>query len=166
MSSLHVRKGDTVKILTGKDKGKQGKISAVNIDDGRVIVDGANIIIKHIKPKSAQQPGSIQKVAGSIDASNVQIVCPACSKATRVKKTEVEIKGKKKMQRTCKKCDASLDIKTVKADKKKKSKKDDVKEEKAEDKKTSRVTKKDKDKEDKKPSGDGITSKNEDGAVV
>lgn len=76
-------------------------------------MDGVNIVTKHNKPRSAQVPGGIEKVNGNIDSSNVQVICPACGKATRV--AHAEIGGKK--TRTCKKCGASLDTK-AKAEKK------------------------------------------------
>lgn len=116
--SLNVKKGDNVKILAGKDKGKSGRITAVNVDAGRVVVENCNIITKHVKARSAQAQSSIQKIAGTIDVSNVQIICPACSKTTRVANTIV---GDKK-QRTCKKCNGSLDVK-AKAPEKKTAKK-------------------------------------------
>lgn len=110
--SLNVKKGDNVKIIAGKDKGKSGKITAVSVAKQRVIVEDCNIITKHIKARSAQSQSSIQKGAGSIDVSNVQIICPTCNQPTRVGNTVID--GKK--NRTCKKCNASLDIKV--ADKK------------------------------------------------
>ena len=73
-----------------------------------------NVVTKHRKPRSAQQPGGIEKVNGNIDSSNVQIICPACGKATRVGNAEVN--GKK--SRVCVKCGASLDAKAAKAEKK------------------------------------------------
>jgi len=122
MNSLFVRKGDTVKMLSGKNKGKTGKVTMVNPETSRIVVDGLNIITKHKKPRSQTDRGGISKVAGSVDASNVQIVCPACAKTTRV--AHMEIEGKK--VRMCKKCEKSLDVKS--ADKKalKKAKKDAV----------------------------------------
>ncbi len=110
--SLHVKKGDTVAVIAGKDKKKTGKVLAVNPSEGTVIVDGVNIITKHNKPRSANQPGGIVKENGKIDASNVMVVCPACGKATRIAAGEAD--GKK--IRLCKKCGASLDAK--KAEKK------------------------------------------------
>jgi len=167
--SIHVKKGDKVKILTGKDKGSVGKVSAVDPVDGRVIVEGKNIIIKHLKPVKAKSRGSgsrggIEKIAGSIDASNVQVVCPECGKMTRVGHSEkTDAKGKIKRFRACKKCGASLDVKSVKADKKdKKKKKEDVKEEKkAKKDKTPKA-----DKPDDKPEKLDKMGRNADGAVV
>lgn len=124
MSKLHVKKGDVVKIIAGKDKGNVGEIIAVDPDSGRLVVDGYNKIIKHNKPRGAQDPGGKKTESGSIDASNVMIVCPSCNSATRIAK---KIEGDKKT-RVCKKCGASLDTKKKASAKKaataKKSKKD------------------------------------------
>ena len=112
--ALHVKKGDNVLVLAGKDKGKTGKVLSANPTNHTVVVDGVNVVTKHRKPRSAQQPGGIEKVNGNIDSSNVQIICPACGKATRVGNAEVN--GKK--SRVCVKCGASLDAKAAKAEKK------------------------------------------------
>ncbi len=107
--NLNVRKGDTVLMIAGKDKGKTGKVTSCDPAGGRVVVEGCNIITKHTKPRGANQPGGINKMAGPVDVSNVQIVCPSCNKATRVgNNTE----GDKKI-RVCKKCGASLEPKKV-----------------------------------------------------
>ena len=112
--ALNVKKGDNVLVLAGKDKGKTGKVLSANPKSGRVVVEGVNVITKHNKPRSAQVPGGIEKTNGTIDVSNVQIICPACGKATRVANGEID--GKK--NRLCKKCGASLDVKAAKAEKK------------------------------------------------
>ena len=112
--SLNVKKGDTVVILTGKDNGKTGKVATVIPSAGRIVVDGANEITKHVKARSANQQSRIEKKSGTIDASNVMILCPACNKATRVAN---KIEGGKKI-RVCKKCGAALDVKAEKTDKK------------------------------------------------
>ena len=70
--SLHVKKGDTVAVIAGKDKKKTGKVLAVNPSEGTVIVDGVNIITKHNKPRSANQPGGIVKENGKIDADEYE----------------------------------------------------------------------------------------------
>lgn len=127
MNNLFVKKGDSVKLIAGKNKGRTGKVLAVDVESGRVVVDGWNIIVKHVKAKSAQKAGGIQKMAGSIDASNVQIVCPSCSAATRVS-IGSDSEGKK--VRLCKKCGASLDSKQKIEKKAKKSKKDEMADEK------------------------------------
>ena len=103
--SLNVKKGDTVLVLAGKDKGKSGKVLVAQPADNSVVVAGVNIIAKHKKPRSAQDKGGIIKKEGKIDASNVQIICQACGKATRI--NNVMVDGKKIRQ--CKKCSANLD---------------------------------------------------------
>ncbi len=111
--ALNVKKGDTVVVIAGKDKGKTGKVLAAMPANNSVVVAGVNIVAKHQKPKSAQDKGGIIKRENKIDASNVQIVCPSCNKATRVAHSEKD--GKK--ERICKKCGASLDVVAKKATK-------------------------------------------------
>jgi len=125
--SLHVKKGDNVLVIAGKDKGKSGKVLTAIPADNAVIVSGINIVSKHKKPRSAQDKGGIIKKENKIDSSNVQIICPECGKATRVAHA-IDEKGKKFRQ--CKKCKASLDkAVSVKKEAKKATKKaDEVKE--------------------------------------
>ena len=104
--TLHVKKGDNVLVIAGKDKGKSGKVLTAIPADNAVIVSDINIVSKHKKPRSAQDKGGIIKRENKIDSSNVQIICPECGKATRVAHA-VDEKGKKFRQ--CKKCKASLD---------------------------------------------------------
>ena len=103
---MNVKKGDKVLVLAGKEVGKVETVVDVFPEDKKVTVKGLNIVVKHNKPKSAQDKGGIVKLEGKIDVSNVMIVCPACNKATKVK-MGVNEKGKK--VRLCKKCGASLD---------------------------------------------------------
>ncbi len=117
---MKVKKNDTVLILTGKDAGKTGKIIEAIPSQGKVKVEGVNVQKKSKKARSAKETSAIVEQIGAIDVSNVQVVCPACSKATRVAMTIVD--GKK--ARTCKKCGASLDVtKEAKAVAKKATKK-------------------------------------------
>lgn len=111
---MTVKTGDNVLVIAGKDKGKTGKVTAVYADQGKVLVENVNIVSKHQKPKSQQDKGGIFKRPAPIDASNVQVVCSVCGKATRV--AHAEIDGKK--VRVCKKCNASLDKEFVKQTKK------------------------------------------------
>ena len=104
MNKVHVKTGDTVKIISGKDRGETGKVLAVSPKEGKVIVEGLNMVTKHKKPRSAQEQGGKVERERAIDVSNVMVVCPACGKATRVKHTVVD--GKK--VRVCK-CGAVLD---------------------------------------------------------
>ena len=82
MSTMKIRKGDTVKVIAGKDKDKEGKVIAVNKKDGKVLVEGVNMLTKHTKPSAANQNGGIIHQEGYIDASNVMYVHKG--QATRV----------------------------------------------------------------------------------
>ena len=104
MANLNVKKGDTVVVITGKDKGKKGKVQHVVPKENKILVEGVNYVKKHQKPKSQTQPGGIITQEGMINASNAMVVCPKCSKATRVAH-KIE-KGEK--TRVCKKCGAQL----------------------------------------------------------
>ncbi|WP_294485834.1 50S ribosomal protein L24 [uncultured Ruminococcus sp.] len=84
MNKVHVKTGDTVVILSGKDKGKQGKVLAVSPKEGKVIVEGLNVVRKHVKPRSAQQQGGIVDAEAAMYASKVMAVCPKCGKPTRI----------------------------------------------------------------------------------
>lgn len=113
MNSLNVKKGDTVVVISGKDKGKKGKIMVAQPDNERVIVQGAAMVTRHIKPRKQGQPGGRIEKEGPIHASNVMLVCPKCDKPTRIahKLKEVEISGEKKQKsvRVCKKCGKVID---------------------------------------------------------
>ena len=74
MSTMKIKRGDTVKVIAGKDKDKEGKVIAVNKKDGKVLVEGVNMLTKHTKPSAANQNGGIIHQEGYIDASNVMYV--------------------------------------------------------------------------------------------
>ena len=82
MSTMKIKTGDTVKVIAGKDKDKEGKVIAVNKKDGKVLVEGVNMLTKHTKPSAANQNGGIVHQEGYIDASNVMLVFKG--QATRV----------------------------------------------------------------------------------
>lgn len=82
MSTMKIKKGDTVKVIAGKDKDKEGKVIAVNKKDNTVLVEGVNMLTKHTKPSAANQNGGIIHQEGHIDASNVMYLHKG--KATRV----------------------------------------------------------------------------------
>ena len=107
MNNMFVKAGDTVVLLTGdeKDRGKKGKVLAVSPKEGKVIVEGINVVKKHVKPRKAGDPSGIIETEGAIYASKVQVVCPKCGKATRVAH-KVDENGNK--TRVCKKCGAEL----------------------------------------------------------
>ena len=98
---IRLKTGDKVVVLSGKDKGKEGKIVAVSPKEGKLIVEGVNIVSKHVKPRRAGEEGGIVKTEGALYACKVQLVCPKCGKATRIAHKRAE-DGKKK--RSCKKC--------------------------------------------------------------
>ena len=111
---MHVKTKDTVIVISGKDKGKKGKISAAFPKLGRVTVEGVNMVTKHQKARNAMQPGGIIHKEMPIDASNVMLVCPQCGKATRVSRRIDHVqddngKMNRKMIRVCKKCGAEID---------------------------------------------------------
>ena len=93
MSTMKIKKGDTVKVIAGKDKDKTGKVIAVNKKDGKVLVEGVNMLTKHTKPSAANQNGGIIHQEGPIDASNVMYVHKG--EATRV---GFKLEGDKKVR--------------------------------------------------------------------
>lgn len=84
MAKVHVRVNDNVYVLTGKDRGKTGKVLAVIPKEQKVIVEGVNVVTKHVKPRSATQPGGIIHQEAPISSSNVMLVCPKTKKPTKV----------------------------------------------------------------------------------
>ena len=80
INKVHVKTGDTVVVLSGKNKGKKGKVMAVSPKEGKVIVENVNMVSKHIKPRRMGEAGGIVKAEGAMYASKVQIVCPRCKK--------------------------------------------------------------------------------------
>ncbi len=91
---LHVKKGDSVIVIAGKDKGKKGKILKVFPKGNRVVVEGVNIVHRHTKPTQQLPQGGIVENEGSIHVSNVQLVCPRCNEASRTGKKVLD-DGKK-----------------------------------------------------------------------
>ena len=100
-NKVHVKTNDTVVVLSGKDKGKQGKVLQVSPKEGKVIVEGLNIVTKHVKPRRQGEAGGIVKAEGAMYASKVQAVCPKCGKATRIAHKILEDGSK---VRVCKSC--------------------------------------------------------------
>ena len=102
--AMNVKKGDTVVVLSGKDKGKQGKVLGTVPGSLKVVVEGINMVTCHVKPRRQGEEGGIVKREAAIAACKGQVVCPKCSKATRVAH---KIEGDKK-SRVCKHCGAEL----------------------------------------------------------
>ena len=101
---MKVKKGDTVQVLSGNDKGKTGEVLDTMPKTDRIIVKGINIRKKHVKPRKQGEEGGIIPVECAIDSSKVNVVCPKCGKATRV---GYKIEDDKKV-RVCKKCGTKI----------------------------------------------------------
>ena len=111
---MHVKKDDTVVVISGKDKAAEGKVLACFPKTGRATVQGVNMATVHQKPRNQTQPGGIIHKEMPIDVSNLMVKCPKCGKATRIGRkvtheTNDEGKQVRKMIRTCKKCGADID---------------------------------------------------------
>lgn len=99
-SKVHVKKGDTVIVIAGKDKGKKGKVLEVLPEKSRVVVEGANKAKRHTKPTQKLPQGGINEKEAPIHSSNVMLVCAKCGKPTRIAK---QVVGEKTV-RACKEC--------------------------------------------------------------
>ena len=97
---LHIRKGDTVLVIAGDDKGKKGKVLEVFIEKNRAVVEGINIVTKHTKPSAGKPEGGLKKTEAALHVSNLQLVDPASGKPTRVGR---KLDDKNKLQRYSKK---------------------------------------------------------------
>ncbi len=102
---MHIKKNDKVKILSGKDKGKTGKVLQSLPREGKVSIEGLNLLIKHLRPQRQGEKGQRIEFPAFIQSSNVSLVCPKCGQATRASHKIVKAEGKKdKSFRACKKC--------------------------------------------------------------
>ena len=101
---MNIRTGDKVVVLSGKDKGKTGKVLRADVKGMKVVVEGVNVATKHQAPRKQGQEGGIIKVETPIYASKVMVVCPKCGKPTRVAS---KMNGDKKV-RVCKKCGQTI----------------------------------------------------------
>ena len=104
MKKMHVKRGDTVKVIAGKDKGKEGKVLEAMPADKKVIVEGVNVASCHVKPRKQGDEGGIIRKEIPMYVSKVQLVCPKCGKATRVGHKTVDGKN----VRACKKCGETI----------------------------------------------------------
>jgi large subunit ribosomal protein L24 len=110
---VELKKEDTVKVISGRDKGKQGRVLAVNRETGRVLVEHVMMVKRHTRPNPAKQiKGGIAERESPIAVSNVMIVCPGCHKAVRIAHhVDVVAGGKTRRTRICRKCGQTLDRK-------------------------------------------------------
>lgn len=99
---MNIKNGDTVLIISGKDKNKSGKVVEVFPKEGRIMVENLNLVKKHVRPKKSGEKGQRVEVSRAIDASNVKLICTKCKKPTRIGHRAVS-QGREKV-RTCKKC--------------------------------------------------------------
>lgn len=109
MNSMNIKKGDTVRVLSGKDKGKEGQVVRSLPSKQRVVVEKVNMVKKAMRPTQANPQGGISTVEAPIHVSNVMLVCPSCGEATRVARRRED----GKLVRVCKKC--GKDIPAVEA---------------------------------------------------
>ena len=119
-STMRIKKGDLVQILSGKDRGKQGKVLEARPRERRVIVENLNLVKRHTKPKpmrdssrmggAAMTPGGVIDKPAPLDVSNVMIVCPACDRPTRIGVTFKELKTGPVKVRVCRRADCGQEI--------------------------------------------------------
>ncbi len=103
---MRIKKDDTVEVIYGKDKGKRGKVLNVDRDDDRVIVEGINIVSRHMRPTQDMPQGGIIENEAPIHISNVMLVCPRCDERSRI---GVDVLNSGKKVRVCKSCDEVID---------------------------------------------------------
>ena len=118
--AMKIRKGDTVHILSGKDRGKQGRVIDARPRDRKVLVENLNVVKRHTRPRPIKdssrmggtqiQPGGIIEKAAPVDVSNVMVVCPTCNRPTRIGMQEKTVKDKHVYVRVCKRVDCGQEI--------------------------------------------------------
>ena len=99
-NKIHVKTGDKVVIISGKDKGKQGKVLEVSPKEGKIIIEGCNLVTKHVKPRQMGEQGGIVKAEAPMYTCKAMLVCPKCGKPTRVHH-KVNADGTKERQCKC-----------------------------------------------------------------
>lgn len=102
---IRIKKGDKVQLLAGKDKGKIGEILRVLVSKNRAIVDGVNLVKKHMRKRSEQDQGGIKETPASVNISNLNIFCSNCNRGVRVKSKALKDKSK---IRVCTKCNKPI----------------------------------------------------------
>src|SRR3954468_4564702 len=120
VKGMRVKKGDVVQVITGKDRGKQGRVLAARPAESRVIVENLNVVKRHMKPRPMRDssrmggtqmtPGGVMEKAAPIPISNVMLVCPTCKRATRVGIHTKELRGEMVRVRVCKRADCGQEL--------------------------------------------------------
>ena len=106
---MRIKKGDNVKVMTGKDKGKSGKVIQVFPALNKVVVEGVNIAYKHIRTRKEGEQGQKLEFAAPFSAANVMMICPKCSKPSRLGSKELQTDGKRRKVRVCRKCKETVE---------------------------------------------------------
>ena len=119
-ATMKIRKGDLVHMISGKDRGKQGRVIEARPRDKRVIVENLNVVKRHMRPQpmrdssrmggAAMTPGGVIEKASAVPVSNVMLVCPTCNRPTRIGMTSKEVKGREVRVRICKRVDCLQEI--------------------------------------------------------
>jgi large subunit ribosomal protein L24 len=104
-SSMHVRRGDRVRVITGKDKGKEGKVLRAYPEKRRVTIEGVNLVKRATRPSQKNPQGGIMQHEGTLHVSNVMLICPSCSQPSRVGRR----RENGEVVRVCKKCGKDID---------------------------------------------------------
>ena len=120
MHKMRIKKGDVVQMITGKDRGKQGRVLEARPGDRRIVVENLNMVKRHQRPRPMKDPsrmgapqiipGGIIEKAAAVPVSNVMVVCPTCNRPTRIGMVEKEIKGQIVRIRVCKRADCGQEI--------------------------------------------------------
>jgi large subunit ribosomal protein L24 len=119
-SAMRVKKGDLVQVLSGKDRGKQGRVLEARPDERRVIVENLNVVKRHTRPRPVKntsrmggpqiEPGGVISKPAPLPVGNVMVVCPTCGRPTRVGVHVKEVKGESVRVRVCKRADCGQEI--------------------------------------------------------
>jgi large subunit ribosomal protein L24 len=117
---MRVRKGDLVQVLSGKDRGKQGRVIEARPREQRVVVENLNVVKRHTRPKPVQNssrmggpqvtPGGVIEKAAPLPVGNVMVVCPVCKRPTRIGMTVKDVKGEQVRVRHCRRADCGQEI--------------------------------------------------------
>jgi large subunit ribosomal protein L24 len=120
MHKMRIRKGDLVHMLSGKDRGKQGRVIEARPREKRVVVENLNVVKRHTRPRPMRDanrmggaqmiPGGVIEKSAPVPAANVMVVCPTCNRPTRVGMTSKEVKGREVPVHVCKRADCGQEI--------------------------------------------------------